>query len=84
MTYLKWSERGSWHIVSLTYRGGAVKTRCGRDAIVAGTLNGGGIVGPVRETSDTLPVNEKTCERCAVLSVRDSDPPEPANDEVGE
>lgn len=53
--------------------------------------------GPTRlsETSDTLPVNERTCERCFVLSRADEDrstvedqpvgelpPPDPIEDEV--
>ena len=49
----------SWHLASgLVPRGGLIHTLCGRwapkDAV----------------TADTLPSNEPTCERCAVLKVR--------------
>lgn len=70
----------SWHAIWLTYRGGAVKTRCGRTAIVQGTIAGG--IGPVRPTADVLPSNERTCETCLKWTVRDIDAATVANDEV--
>ena len=63
----------SWHIEAITYRGGAVGTRCGRIVRVEGTISMEG-AGPIRETSDTLPANERTCETCLALTVRDEDP----------
>jgi hypothetical protein len=60
----------SWHVVSLTYRSGAVKTRCGLQARVVGTISGSG---PVRETADSLPLGDKTCESCLRYTRHDQD-----------
>lgn len=69
MTYVKIA---SWHIEAMTFRGGAVKTRCGRTATPVGTLahpGDGPIV--VHATSDTLPLDERSCETCLRLNERD-------------
>jgi hypothetical protein len=75
----------SWHIATFTDRGGALRTRCGRRARVEGTI-AAGPGGPVTvsPTSDTLPVNERTCERCFVLSRSDEDHSLVEDDPVGE
>jgi len=70
MTYLMVRQ---WHVIAMTYRGGAVKTRCGiGPLVVAGTLTTTGET-RVRRTTDDLPVNDKTCNRCLALAVNDAE-----------
>lgn len=62
----------SWHAIVMTYRGGAVKTRCGRGPLsIQGTLAGGDQT--VHPTADVLPLGEKSCETCTRLVVHDMD-----------
>lgn len=60
----------SWHVAGITYRSGRLGTRCGRMAPENA------------RTSDTLPGDERTCERCAVLALKDQEPKPVANDTV--
>lgn len=64
----------SWHVIAMTFRGGAVKTRCGRGPLtIDGTLAGGGT--KVHLTSETLPLGEPSCEICTRLVIHDQDVP---------
>lgn len=61
-----------WHVVALVYRGGAVKTRCGRGPFrVVGTLDRDDDI--LRDTTTDLPVNEATCNRCLALVANDAE-----------
>lgn len=63
----------SWHRISMTYRSGMVKTRCGRGPLgVIGAITSAGIVYP---TSDSLPMGERSCETCLRLTTHDAEPP---------
>lgn len=69
--YLKWpSDRGSWHALVLVDDIGW-HLRCGR-LIRYETA-------PARAS---IPSDEKSCESCAVLTLRDEDAPGVDNDEV--
>lgn len=68
----------SWHVVAVTFRGGAVQTRCGRGPLaVVGTLTGP-VTDPgepqrIYATTTDLPVNDKTCNRCLALAANDAE-----------
>lgn len=74
---------GSWHTLAMTFRSGAVKTRCGRTARVAGTIvTAPGIPSRVSPTSDALPLGERSCESCLRLTAHDQEPPDVETDEA--
>ena len=61
----------SWHLTTgIVSRGAQIQTRCGRWAA------------PDAEQRAELPSDEKTCERCAVLTLRDESGPDVDTDPV--
>lgn len=56
---MKFVKSRSWHTYAFTSRGGLHKTRCG--LWLPGTA----------PTSDTLPMDERSCESCLRLAVWD-------------
>jgi hypothetical protein len=79
--YVKWPatrpSRGSWHVFVTFTRAGRVLLRCGKS--FAGQSD--------MRQSHILPLDAKSCERCAVLTLHDetgvtNDPvPEPVPDD---
>lgn len=64
MTYVHWqTERGSWHSLLTFTRAGSVLTRCGR--LIPG--------GPDHRLSDSLPLDERSCEVCLRLALHDGE-----------
>ncbi len=59
MSYVKWPG-ASWHVVRTYTRTGAVLTRCGRF-----------LPNPLRELSESLPLDGSSCETCLRFAARD-------------
>ena len=65
----------SWHRIVLTFRSGMVKTRCGLNLVVEGTLSVPPLVpNIVRPTAEELPLGEPSCESCLRLTAHDEEP----------
>jgi hypothetical protein len=56
------SERSSWHSLMTYTRAGGALTRCGRF-----------VPGPNPRVVDALPLDERSCESCLRLAIRDGE-----------
>lgn len=72
MSYVKASDRGSWHLFSTYTRSGSILTRCGR------TLD------PAQPQSDGIPGHDRSCENCLRYHAMDEARQEIPNDTVPE
>jgi hypothetical protein len=65
MTYVRWpSRRGSWHVFVTVTRANSWLLRCGRSFPEQIGI----------ETAESLPLDERSCERCLQLASRDEQP----------
>lgn len=69
----RWVRIRSWHRISHATPGtiDAVTTRCGRSAVVVGTLPGGPF--EVHATAEDLPLGDRSCESCLRLAAHDAE-----------